>query len=104
MPAHETLHEGPHIEVHYGFDDGYDPPCYFFYVQDDRLGFKEGAAEAVDRVCSNFCEEGDGYYFDLHVGHTGFGQKVSREVMAEFWKRFGVPEPHVDAVKQGRTW
>ncbi|GLI65037.1 hypothetical protein VaNZ11_008450 [Volvox africanus] len=104
MPAHETLHEAPHREIHYGFDDVRHPPCYFFYIQDDRLEWKEDASEDTNGVCSTFCEDGGGHYFDIHVGPFGFGQQVSREVMAEFWRRFGIPKKHVDAVTRGRTW
>jgi hypothetical protein len=104
MPAQTKIQEGPNVSIHYGFDDGVFPVNYFFYLEDKRLMWRDGVPRAVNSTCETFCEDGGGHYFELHVGLFGFGQKVSREVMAEIWTRFGVPSTHVDALNKGMGW
>ena len=103
MP-HETIQDGPNVSIHYGCDNALLPPRFFFYVQDERLMWMDGASRAMNSICQTFCEDGGGCYFAFNEGSFGFGEKVSREIMAEIWTRFGVPSSHVDALRSEKGW
>ncbi|KXN83826.1 hypothetical protein AN958_11111 [Leucoagaricus sp. SymC.cos] len=86
------------ICVAYGCDDVLG--C-FLSVQDSRLMWKKGESKDVNDIAQELgIGDGGGWYFNLTTG-LGIGKRVSRETMAVFMKRFGIPQNHVNAVRQG---
>ncbi|PBK92476.1 hypothetical protein ARMGADRAFT_1013084 [Armillaria gallica] len=93
-----TIKQGD-IEIAYGTDH---VTGYFLSVVDQRLRWKEGASEAVNDTVEKLDALGLGY-FNLHTGALGgFGFLVSKDVIAEFMQRYGVPEDKLKLVRAGK--
>jgi hypothetical protein len=91
-----------HITFAYGWDK-----CngYFISVFDKRLEWKEGASDEVNSITVKIgVMDGGGSYFDLHTGSNGYGFEVSQATLAEYMRRYGAPESHVNSVKLGRDF
>ncbi|KAL1924631.1 uncharacterized protein VTP21DRAFT_4285 [Calcarisporiella thermophila] len=88
------------IEISYGYDEPLGG--YFLSVVDKRLMWKPDMSNEVDEICNAVDMSGSGSYFDLNTYKTnGFGRNISKKAMLEFWKRYGIPEPHIRALKIG---
>lgn len=94
-----TIEQGK-IEIAYGTDHA---TGYFLAVVDQRLMWKENASETVNGTVEKIDAGGDGSYFNLHTGAGGFGFRVSKEVIAEFMQRYGVPEDKLKLVRAGKN-
>lgn len=93
--ARFVIEEGP-IEIAYGFDEFVG---YFLAVTDARLQFDHTCSQEVQEIGMKIgIGDEDGSYFDLHTGKGGFGFKVSQETMAEYYRRYKVPQAHIRAV------
>jgi hypothetical protein len=66
----------------------------FLSVSDARLEYDEAASDEVNYITEHI-GVGDGSYFDLRTGETGFGMRVDEETMATYMRRFGVPKEHI---------
>ncbi|KAK0189840.1 hypothetical protein F5146DRAFT_1052855 [Armillaria mellea] len=93
-----TIEEGS-IEIAYGTDH---VTGYFLAVVDKRLKWQQSASKAVNSIAQKVEAGGNGSYFDLHTGPGGFGSRVSKEVIAEFMQRYGVPEDILKLVRAGK--
>ena len=88
----------------------YDPPItvafgddklteYWLSVFDSRLEYSEDASAEANRITEKIgVGDGGGSYFDLHTGNFGFGFKVSKSTLAEYWKRYGVPRAVINTM------
>mmetsp|Transcript_5112 Transcript_5112/g.7909 ORF Transcript_5112/g.7909 Transcript_5112/m.7909 type:complete len:175 (-) Transcript_5112:62-586(-) len=94
-----TIQQGS-IRIAYGFDHISE---YFLAVTDSRLKWDESASAEVNSVCEAVFESGEGSLFNIHTGFGGFGRRVSRETMGEFWKRYSVRPEHVEDVLNGNA-
>ncbi|KAK0463030.1 uncharacterized protein EV420DRAFT_1151037 [Desarmillaria tabescens] len=92
-----TIEQGD-IEIAYGTDRA---TGYFLAVVDKRLMWKT-SADAANEVAKKIDAGGNGSYLDLHTGESGFGFRVSKEVIAEFMQRYGVPEEKLKLVRAGK--
>ncbi|KAK0497844.1 hypothetical protein EDD18DRAFT_1159725 [Armillaria luteobubalina] len=92
-----TIEQG-NIEIAYGSDKA---TGYFLAVVDKRLMWEKNASKAVNGIVEKVDGGGNGSYFDLHTGLGGFGSRVSKEVIAEFMQRYGVPEDKLKLVRAG---
>ncbi|KAK0236717.1 hypothetical protein EDD85DRAFT_770995 [Armillaria nabsnona] len=93
-----TIEQGS-IEIAYGADE---ITGYFLAVVDQRLMWKQKASKAVNGTVEKVDAGGNGSYFNLHTGAGGFGFRVSKEVIAEFMQRYGVPEDKLKLVRAGK--
>lgn len=85
--------EGSPISVAYGVDHFNG---IFLSVYDDRLKYDESASDEVNSILLRNHSVGGGSYFELHTGEMGFGHRVSKSAMEAFFRRFGVPEKHIN--------
>jgi hypothetical protein len=83
--------DGSPISVAYGDDK---LSGVFLSVYDDRLKYDESAIDEVNDLVEE--KHNSGSYFDLHTGVIGFGYKVSKPAMEIFFRRYGVPEEHIN--------
>ncbi|KAK0478835.1 hypothetical protein IW261DRAFT_1564903 [Armillaria novae-zelandiae] len=93
-----TIEQGS-VAISYGTDH---MTGYFLSVVDQRLMWEQNASEAVNGIAKKVEPGGNGAYFDLHTGMGGFGIRVSKEVIVEFMRRYGVPEDELKLVRAGR--
>ncbi|KAI5891392.1 uncharacterized protein SCHCODRAFT_02628969, partial [Schizophyllum commune H4-8] len=86
-------------EVAYGSDPAIG---YFFSVCDSRIAYQSGSTAEVNSACEAIDYSGDGAYVSLTTG-LGIGKKVSKEAMAVFWERFGVPQSQIERLRGGQV-
>jgi hypothetical protein len=89
--------------VHYGYDEG----CgIFLSVHDKRLMHDESASDAVNNVFQGHSKinvallDGGGCYLDMHTGKSGFGIKVSVDVISTYLQRFGALNENIQNLKR----
>ena len=84
MPLYTLNAYDPNIVINYGTND---TSGIFLSVVDKRLEWREKESKEVNQiVMSSGLNEGDGSYFDIHTGESGFGKKVSTDTMTNFLK------------------
>lgn len=91
---------GP-IVVAYGLDH---TTGYFISVTDTRLSFDNVVEELSEYHES--CESPEheaGIYLSTHTGRYGFGTKLKRRGMAEFWRHYGVNVGDVQKLLDGEA-
>ncbi len=89
-------HRTGHINVVYGLDH---TTGYFLAIEDGRLTFQEDASDEVNAIVHKIgIKDGGGSYFDLHTGDMGFGMKVSKATIIEFYKRYNVDQAFIDSI------
>lgn len=75
---------------------------YFLSVSDERLWDSGDASDEVNDIALEVTK-GAGY-FDLHTAPVpGFGHRVKLETLLEFWKRYGVPDAHIQKARRGEN-
>ncbi|KAG0242951.1 hypothetical protein BGW41_003116 [Actinomortierella wolfii] len=90
MVRHEKTQGLVHIA--WGYDDTLQG--YFLAITDYRLSWMPGVGENVNEIANKVAPDGGGHYFDLNTyPHSGFGYKVSEEVIFTYMRRYGI-NPH----------
>lgn len=85
-----------HIKVIYGNNNVFR--CLFLFVSDTRLVRDESNSSKVNEALlqfDNYCNSRDGRYICMFTSDTIPGIQVDRITMAEFFRRYGVPESHI---------
>lgn len=101
MARYEIIN-GP-IKVAYGNDNMYR--CIFLLVSDTRLQADDSNSRDVNQVCMQQVASinGNGEYLRLFTCHRIRGTTVDRQTMAEFYRRYGVPERQIkDLIRMDR--
>lgn len=75
---------------------------YFLAVTDKRLEWSKNSSDEVNAVKEKIAPDGGGCYFNIHTGPLGYGFKVDIKTMASFWDTYGIPDGHVQKLRQGR--
>ena len=86
-------------KLDYGLDHA---TGYFLSVYDSRLKDMHDESKEVNEIAYKVgVKDGGGSYFDLHTGEGGFGFGVSRDTMAVYWGRYGVPVSAINTMLAG---
>lgn len=96
-----AIQDGAHI-INYGFNA--DTECYYLNVQDPRLAWRSGLNDNVEKVTNEIDNSGEGIVLQLHTCSltTIRGHQVSVETLAEFYKRYGIRNAHIEKMKQNK--
>ncbi|KAL1748251.1 hypothetical protein HDZ31DRAFT_60446 [Schizophyllum fasciatum] len=85
--------------IAYGDDDA---AGYFLSVYDNRLEWHEDASDEINEVCEDVDPSGSGAYLSLTTG-LGIGKHVSKDTLAIFWRRYGVPASQIARLRGGQA-
>lgn len=99
-----SIQDGVHI-INYGYNA--ENSYYFLNIQDPRLAWQSGLTNDVERVTNDIDSSGEGIILQLHTCSSSSsirGYQVSVETLAQFFKRYGIRNVHIEKMKQGKSF
>ncbi|KAK7680585.1 hypothetical protein QCA50_016367 [Cerrena zonata] len=72
---------------------------YFLSISDERLWDSADASDEANAIA--FKVTNGAGYFDLRTAPMGFGHRVELNTLLEYWKRYGVPDLHIQRAQRG---
>lgn len=98
-----SIQDGGHI-INYGYNG--ELSYYYLNVQDPRLAWQSGLRGDVEKVTNDIDSSGEGILLQLHTCSSSSlrGHQVSVETLADFFKRYGIRNGHIEKMKQRKSF